>query len=184
MSDRQALIQNIYNAIALAVAFGIFLFIFLPTQFIMCCNKDLREIVRPFSFFLAIAPAMLIYLIMFGKSNKIIDTLDYLHEVVVESTCMVFFPIVCILSIDHTKLKQISLIFAGSNLSEQLAANYKAIDDKHAMITIGVVKCAYYISVIELTLSFLYFPISYAIFHKPHPEKWTLPMDYKQVFPT
>lgn len=92
-NDRQLLIQNIFHAIGLTVVFAVFIFIFLPTQFLACCNEDLREVVRPFSFFLAIAPAMLIYFIMRGKTDKIVDTLDYLHKVVVESECMLFISV-------------------------------------------------------------------------------------------
>lgn len=86
-SDRRILFRNICRAIGFTLTFAIFLLLFLLTEFLACYNKnfDLNVIVGPFSFFLVTSLVVPVYFVMLWKSNKIIDTLDYLDEVVVAS---------------------------------------------------------------------------------------------------
>lgn len=78
--------QNIQLAIGLTLLFAVFTFIFLPTQFLVCYRNitDFKLIVQPLSFLLAGTPATFVYFLMVWKRDTVVDTLDYLHGIVVE----------------------------------------------------------------------------------------------------
>lgn len=167
--------RNIRHAIGLAFLFAVFTFIFLPAQFLVSYTNhfNLRLIIQPLAFLLAGLPAPLVYFLMFWKSNKVIDTLDYLHGIVVESKlCSCFF-----LS-RTTDYETHFTHFLGSNLSPQLLDNYLAIDKLHAFIITTMLKAIFAIVASLFMLSAI-FPISYAIFHHPAPDQWALPMAYR-----
>lgn len=86
-TDEAAILgRNIRHAIALTFLFAVFTFIFLPAQFLVSYKNhfNLRLVIQPLSFLLAGLPASLVYFLMFWKSKKVVDTIDYLHGIVVE----------------------------------------------------------------------------------------------------
>lgn len=97
-SDGRILIRNICRATVLTIFFGVYMCVFLATEFFVSCshNFNLNEIVQPLSFFLITSPLTIIYFIMFWKCNKVIDILNSLDGIVVESK---FFSILYLLGV-------------------------------------------------------------------------------------
>lgn len=90
--DGRILARNFCRAIVLTILFGVYMCIFLATEFFVSCshNFDLNEIVQPLSFFLITSPLTIIYFVMFCKCSKVIGILNFLLGIVVESK---FLPI-------------------------------------------------------------------------------------------
>lgn len=80
--------RNIYRAVGMTVAFIAYLILFLSSELLVCIkeNFNLNVIAQPFAFFLGGSQAMFIYCLISWKSHKVIETLDYLQQIVEKRT--------------------------------------------------------------------------------------------------
>lgn len=191
------------RASSLAFFFAIFAVLFLPTEILTFYKRsqiNFQATIQLLAFWLAVVPVLPISVAILWKKNKVIDALDYLQQVVVESKRISFIEFsgcVGVFRLSPTNatwlgcckdpdiqpfliriLIDLAIFLPGSNLSSQLLANYVPIDAKYTRVTTRIVK---YIAlgilgqyVISAT-----FPIAYAIFEYPRPDQWTLPVPYR-----
>lgn len=93
--DRRNLFRNIWRAVGVTIIFATFT-LFMSAEFVVAyrSNFALNETAQQLAFVIIGFPVPLIYFVMFWKSHKIIDTLNILRGVVVESRLISFnFPL-------------------------------------------------------------------------------------------
>lgn len=127
-----------------------------------------------FSFFVGGTPTMSVHFLLIWKCYNIIDTLDYLQEIIDERK---FHS-----KIDfHTPLLSTSLtkfnVFTGCKISPRILVNYEANEKRHARITKIMIKAVVIVIGLLCALPPL-IPLSYVFFGFPEPDKWTLAMEY------
>lgn len=85
--DRRTLFRHTWRAVGVTIAFAVFVLIFLLPLFVVCYQHrfDLNVIIEQLAFAILGLPAMPIYLVMFWKSEKVINVVASLNEAVVES---------------------------------------------------------------------------------------------------
>lgn len=83
---RRILFRNIFRAFCVTLLLTIYLCSFLSSELFVFIQSDFDLNARgvEFSFFVGGAPAMFVHLLLIWKCDKIVDTLGYLQEIVVE----------------------------------------------------------------------------------------------------
>lgn len=84
--NRAIVTRNICRVVIHMFLFFIIDAVFVPSEMMSCYKNNfvLNEIADPMSYFLAVLPVLFVYILLSWKSDKIIETLDILHETVVE----------------------------------------------------------------------------------------------------
>lgn len=87
INSGRILARNIGRAVGVTLIFVLITFIFLGSEFIVSYNHqfDLNEVAQQVSYVILVLPAPFIYLYLFWKSSKIVETIDHLHGIVAQS---------------------------------------------------------------------------------------------------
>lgn len=172
--NRLIVIRNICRVVVHLVMFSILYAVFVPAEVLVCYTNQfvLSKIADPMSYFLAVLPAIFVYILLFSKSDKIIETLDILHEIVVERKLVYVHFNLVIFS------KELLVFHIGAAISQHILANYEQNEERFTRFTKTLIKtiCCIITTTFSLTLLF---PFSFIIFRYPPPEKWSLPFEYR-----